>query len=162
MYVLMISRDEDMGVAMVSIDEPAGVFTERAGMETYVIGTPLPEGAAYYALECQPNQPGIFRRIDMAVEAIEGSDRGIEGSPVQVVVPVGEDGHPLIQLDNLPPFAIEIFGAKVRRSLLRLFESPAGLLEAQYRPEDLTEAAQQFVTELQKIQMRAYGVTDGE
>lgn len=153
--VLMITRE--IKDPPYSDDEFVCVFTDPVALHGYVLTTPLEEGAAYSLLQCEANKPGVSRRIDLALQKIPDDERpDLAGSPVEVMVPVGQE------ITQLPPFAIEIFGSKEHRSLLRLFESPAGILEAQFDPKDLSEAAHQFVTELQKIQMRAFGIINGE
>lgn len=153
-YVLMTDEGEpDYHDSFIAL------FTDKGLLEQYVIEHPVPEPMSYYMLESIPDHPGVARRVDLAVlleSEITDITSVIEGSPIQHVgyqgvVSEGELAPPI-------PFSIEVFDHD-HRSLLKVFETSAGQLEAQFKPGDLTEACETFVRELQRLQLGASGAS---
>jgi hypothetical protein len=147
LYLLMLNRDVNDDYQ----EEPVGVFTSMDLMTSWIGFNLPPDGCSYSLKECMENAPGLWRRVDLAIEKIERpepEDLAVQwGNPV-----VGETISGPGILDFRPkPICIEVFRALDQTCILRVFETSAGILDAQFKPEDLTPAATQFVREVMRI-----------
>jgi len=127
-----------------------GVFTRPESLQGYLNDNPPQDGSAYYLLECQPDMPGVARRIDLALVANVIDSPPMDGidAPIQMVVPAG--------LTERPRFDMKITSSD-GRELLHLFETGDGILDAIFRPDDLTDAAAKFAREFMKAWKDTYG-----
>jgi hypothetical protein len=128
-----------------------GLFTIPEKLQHYTVLNPPDEGSAYYILECNPDYPGVSRRIDIALVATITEAPPMENItvPVEMVQSATALGEPR------RPFRMTICNPE-GRELLQFFETGEGILDAIFKPEDLTPAATQFAREFMRLWRENY------
>jgi hypothetical protein len=126
------------------------IFTDPAILTRFVVENPPADGQAYSILEYLENQPGIARRTAIALIP---EPEEIDEVAVHMVTanPISSAANVDLLVPGTMPFDVRFDRSTDGKTMLRLFETAPGILDAQYDPACLTESARTVVRELTRV-----------